>query len=256
MIFKRIASPSTTLQAKALSCAMVKKFLLEAVVDSLESALAAQAAGADRIELCSALELGGLTPGPGLQRQVCQVLNIPVHVLIRTRGGNFECSADEFKTLLEEAAAARRMGAAGIVVGILTSEGRIDVARMQHLVEAAAPLSVTFHRAFDRCLDHDQALQDLLATGCHRLLSSGFGPNASEGKEALKWLREKAEGQVVIMPGGGVSVDNIVDIAQTTHAVEFHFSAIEKTADGGWKPIPEKVAAMRAAITTYFESKN
>jgi copper homeostasis protein len=227
---------------------MVKKFILEAVVDSLDAALAAQTAGADRLELCSGLELGGLTPGIGLIREVCRRVHIPVCVLIRTRGGNFECTQTEFETLLLEAEAAREAGAAGIVAGILNADRRIDVARMKLLVEAASPLPVTFHRAFDRARDREEALADLLETGCQRLLSSGMAATAFEGAEHLKWLRDKAAGQIVIMPGGGITPSNIIQIAVTTSAVEFHCSAIQWMDEQRWVPHPEKISDIQLML--------
>jgi copper homeostasis protein len=235
-----------------LDCVMVKKFLLEAVVDSLDAALAAEAAGADRLELCSALELGGLTPGPGLVHLVCSHVSIPVHVLIRTRSGDFTCTAHEFETLRLEAEMARNCGAAGVVAGILLENGRIDVERMRLLVKAASPAPVTFHRAFDRLADRNDALADLMATGCLRLLSSGMEANAELGAANLQWLRKSSHGWLVVMPGGGVSPENVAQIAAETGAVEFHFSAIRQDAQGKWLPNPEKVRAIKAALETYF----
>lgn len=231
---------------------MIKEFLLEAVVDSLEAALAAEKAGADRLELCSGLELGGLTPGSGLMHAVCDRVRIPVHVLIRTRGGNFECSQAEFETLLLEAEAAREAGAAGIVAGILLADGQIDIVRMRLLVEAASPLPVTFHRAFDRVADRDRAVADLLETGCDRLLSSGMAANAFEGRQTLGWLRAQAEGRLVVMPGGGVTAANVTQIAEATGAIEFHFSAIQLTEDGRWIPHPDKVRDIKSTLNDYF----
>jgi copper homeostasis protein len=234
---------------------MMKRYLLEAVVDSLEAALAAEAAGADRLELCAALELGGLTPGMGLMRAVCGHVGIPVHVLVRTCGGAFTCTDGEYETLLLDVVAAREAGASGIVAGILQADGRIDVPRMARLTAVAAPLPVTFHRAFDRVADREQALADLLATGCHRLLSSGFAASAAEGAANLQWLRTHGDGWLVVVPGGGVTADNVADLAASTEAIEFHFSAIAKGADGHWAPVPDKVRAIRAALEKTFESK-
>ncbi len=233
---------------------MVKEFLTEAVVDSLEAALAAEAAGADRLELCAALELGGITPGMGLMRAVCTRVQIPVFVLIRSRGGSFECSPLEFETLMLEGQAALTAGVSGIVAGILTAEGRIDVPRMQELVRAVHPLPVTFHRAFDRARDRDEAVADLLATGCQRLLSSGMTADALAGAATLQWLRTQTAGQLIVMPGGGITADNITAIADATEAVEFHFSAIQKTDDGKWLPSPEKVSAICKILHDRIES--
>jgi copper homeostasis protein len=233
---------------------MVKKFLIEAVVDSLDAALAAQAAGADRLELCSALELGGLTPGAGLMQIVCAQVRIPVHILLRTRSGDFECTQAEFETLLLEVKVARLAGAEGIVVGILLPNGRIDVARMRLLVEAAAPMSVTFHRAFDRLTNRNLALADLLSTGCQRLLSSGLASSAEIGGSTLQWLRAHSNGWLVVMPGGGITADNAAAIALATGAIEFHFSAIAQDDNGRWEPNPDKVRAIKAVLETYFST--
>jgi copper homeostasis protein len=248
---------------------MAKDFLIEAVVDSLDAALTAEAAGADRLELCSGLELGGLTPGAGLVASVCLAVQIPVHVLLRTRGGDFLCTDAEFETLLVEAEAARAMGAAGIVAGILLPNGCIDLERMRILVQAAAPMPVTFHRAFDRVADHQSSVAALLQTGCNRLLSSGFCGAASEGAAELRWLRERLGEKVVVMPGGGVTASNVAQIAEITGAKEFHFSAIQQVPSKmesfpkwmkgqlplTWVPAPDKVAAIKTALTRYFDTK-
>ena len=248
---------------------MLKRFIIEAVVDSLDAALAAEAAGADRLELCSGLDLGGLTPGGGLLASVCAAVQIPVHVLLRTRGGDFLCSESEFETLLVETEAAREMGAAGIVVGILLPDGRIDVSRMRILVQAAAPMPVTFHRAFDRVTNRESGLADLLQTGCNRLLASGLAGSAVEGAETLAWLQKNLGERLIVMPGGGVTADNVRGIAKTTGAVEFHLSAIRQEPSKmtfqpawqahdqpkTWVPAPEKVAALRTVLTEYFTEK-
>ncbi len=248
---------------------MPSQFTIEAVVDSLDAALAAEAAGADRLELCSGLDLGGLTPGGGLLASVCLAVQIPVHVLLRTRGGDFLCTDAEFETLLIEAEAAREMGAAGIVAGILLPDGRIDVARMRLLVQTAAPMPVTFHRAFDRVTDRESGLVDLLQTGCNRLLASGLAGSAQEGAENLAWLQKQAGDRLIVMPGGGVTADNVRGIAEITGAVEFHLSAIRQEPSKmtfhptwqsneqtkTWVPAPEKVAALKAVLTEYFTEK-
>lgn len=248
---------------------MEREFLIEAVVDSVEAALAAEAAGADRLELCSGLELGGLTPGAGLLRQVCAVASVPVHVLLRPRGGDFMYSKGEFETLMHEIDACKEAGAAGIVVGILLPNGQIDVARMQAFVEAADSLPVTFHRAFDRVADRRAAVEELLQTGCNRVLTSGFCGAAADGTSSLRWLREVLGERVVVMPGGGVNAGNASQIALATGASEYHLSAIQLVPShmayfpewmpgdrpGTWMPAPEKVAALKAELIRHFESK-
>lgn len=227
---------------------MVKRYLLEAVVDSVDAALAAQEAGADRLELCSGLELGGLSPGPGLVKSVLRQVSIPVHVLLRTRSGDFQCTEGEYETLLAEVRAIRQIGADGVVLGILDDHGHVDVARMQALVREAGHMSVTFHRAFDRVADTGRAAADLAATGCSRLLSSGFAPNASEGAAALRRLREQVGPWIVVMPGGGITPANAAEIAKQTEAVELHFSAIRQDPVGRWVPDADKVRAIRQVL--------
>jgi copper homeostasis protein len=245
---------------------MAGKYLIEAVVDSVEAAVAAEAAGADRLELCSGLEVGGLTPGAGLLAGVCAAVRIPVFVLLRPRGGDFLYTTEEFETILREAEAARDMGAKGVVAGMLLANGQIDVVRMKELIKVAAPLPVTFHRAFDRVADLAQAWEELLQTGCKRLLCSGLAASAAEGIETLKWLQERSNEDVVIMPGGGVTADNVQCIAAATGAREFHFSAIQRVnskmqyhpawmdADTAqtWVPAPEKVAQIKQILDEYF----
>jgi copper homeostasis protein len=242
-----------------------KPFLIEAVVDSLEAALSAEVAGADRLELCSALEIGGITPGRGLMEAVCKEVKIPVFVLIRPRGGDFLYSEGEFETLILEAEAAREAGAAGIVAGMLLANGHLDVVRMNLLCQAASPLGVTFHRAFDRAVDRVEVLTELLQTGCNRLLSSGMAANAVLGSSKLREVREHVGSQIEVMPGGGITAENVAKIAETTGAREFHFSAIKQVESGMrfqrrgmetpivWVPAPEKVMAIRSKLEQYFE---
>ncbi len=199
--------------------------LLEICVDSLESALIAQAGGADRIELCCALECGGLTPSPGLLQQVRSLLNIPVQVLIRPRSGDFCYSEREFEVMWEDILFAKLNGANGVVIGILNPDGRIDIARTKDLVEAARPLNVTFHRAFDFSRDPYQALEDVISTGADRILSSGQCQSAFMGITLLSELVALAGERIVIMPGAGINSQNITNIIQETKATEIHLSA-------------------------------
>jgi copper homeostasis protein len=245
---------------------MARKYLIEAVVDSLDSALAAERAGADRLELCSGLDLGGLTPGAGVIKHVRGAVRIPIHVLLRPRGGDFLYSEAEFETLLAEVEAAKSMGVEGIVVGILLPSGRIDVPRMQALVQAAGSMNVTFHRAFDRIRDLAEGLQDLKQTGCNRLLCSGLASNAWEGVSQMNFLCKNAGPDMAIMPGGGITAANVLNIADRTGAHEFHFSAIKTIstkmsfhsgwAQGDqpktWVPAPEKVKEIKQLLEQYF----
>ncbi|MGE5561638.1 MAG: copper homeostasis protein CutC [Chloroflexota bacterium] len=199
---------------------------LEVCVDSVESALAAEAGGADRIELgADLLRTGGITPSLGLLAAVLEAVTLPVHVLIRPRGGDFCYTDTEFAIMKRDLETVRSLGAAGVVTGILRPDGGIDRTRMAELVSIARPLSVTFHRAFDLAADPLRALEDVIALGCDRLLTSGQERTASEGRDLLAKLVVQAAGRIVIMPGAGVSEENIAELARTVGAREYHSSA-------------------------------
>jgi copper homeostasis protein len=204
---------------------MTDQPLLEIAANSLASARAAQDGGADRIELCAGLEVGGLTPSPGLLALVCGQLSIPVHVLIRPRAGDFAYSQDEHRTMLADIAQCRAAGCAGIVTGALDPEGDVDTPRCRELVEAAGAMHVTFHRAIDVSRDPKQALEAVIALGCGRVLSSGAAPSAPEGVALLRRLRQRAAGRIVVMPGAGIHAGNIAALRRDTGATEFHASA-------------------------------
>eukprot|EP00811_Abedinium_folium_P004847 NODE_14464_length_1108_cov_2.195719.p1 GENE.NODE_14464_length_1108_cov_2.195719~~NODE_14464_length_1108_cov_2.195719.p1 ORF type:complete len:255 (+),score=70.29 NODE_14464_length_1108_cov_2.195719:116-880(+) len=199
--------------------------LLEICVDSVESAIAAEEGGAARIELCSGLTDGGVTPSAGLMQAVRRAVRIPVFVLVRPRPGDFLYTENEFAVMLADVAATVRAGCNGVVVGVLQAHGRVDVGRTQRLVEAARPLAVTFHRAFDMACEPLAALEDVVATGATRLLTSGQAATAMEGWELLAQLVGHATGRVVIMPGGGVTEQNCAELARRTGARELHASA-------------------------------
>jgi len=199
-------------------------FIVEICVDSVESALTAREAGASRIELCSALSEGGLTPSHGLIDAVKSNVTIEINVLIRPRGGDFLYSDSEFGVMRRDIEIAGEAGADGIVTGILMSDGRIDIERTTLLVEYASPMKVTFHRAFDMCRDGRKALNDVIMTGAARLLTSGQAKKAVEGAEMIKSLVQAAGERIIIMPGSGIDEYNIATLAKTTGAHEFHLS--------------------------------
>jgi len=198
---------------------------LEACVDSVESALSAQAGGADRVELCDNLLEGGTTPSAGLIALCCERLRIPVHVLVRPRGGDFVYSDVECDVMRRDIAVARQHGAAGVVFGVLLPDGAIDVPRTRELVAAARPLAVTFHRAFDFTADPDEALDDLIALGVDRLLTSGQAPKASEGTGTLARLVRRAAGRIAIAAGGGLSEENVLQVVEQSGVSEVHVRA-------------------------------
>jgi len=199
--------------------------LIEIAVFSLEAALAAANAGAHRIELCSAPAEGGLTPSAATMRLTRKYVKIPVYVMIRPREGDFCYTDKEFETMLLDVTAAKFIGMEGVVTGVLNSDGTIDEERMAILVETAAPMNVTFHRAFDMARDQTEALEAVIRTGCARVLSSGALPTAEQGAENLADLVKKADNRISIMPGCGVNKKNITQIATLTGAKEIHLSA-------------------------------
>ncbi|HEV3414990.1 MAG TPA: copper homeostasis protein CutC [Puia sp.] len=199
--------------------------LLEICAFNLPSALAAQRAGADRIEFCSGPEEGGVTPSAGLIRAARELLRIPLYPIIRPREGDFLYSEEEFTVMLRDVELCRGFGCDGVVIGMLLADGRVDQVRCGRLVEAAYPMGVTFHRAFDRAADPFEAIETIIRIGCERILTSGQRPVAMEGAELLHELVRGADERIVIMPGSGVRASNIAELAAKTGAVEFHTSA-------------------------------
>jgi copper homeostasis protein len=198
---------------------------LEICAFNLPSALAAQRAGADRIELCSGPEEGGVTPSAGLIRTARELLQVSLYPIIRPREGDFFYSEEEFRVMLRDLGWCKEIGCDGVVIGMLLADGRVDQSRCARLVEMAYPMGVTFHRAFDRAADPFESLETIIRIGCERILTSGQRPVAMEGAELLRELVREADGRIVIMPGSGVRSDNIGELARKTGAVEFHTSA-------------------------------
>ncbi|MFA7543738.1 MAG: copper homeostasis protein CutC [Candidatus Cloacimonadaceae bacterium] len=199
--------------------------LLEVCVDSLESALIAQEAGADRIELCSALELGGLTPSAGLIRRVRAALDIDIHVLIRCRAGDFCYTDAEIETMLYDADYAKSCGVNGVVFGALNPDGEIDTHSLGLIRAACEPLSITFHRAFDFCPKPLDRLESLIEQKIDRVLTSGAYPSALEGVMKLAKLHNQAAGRIRILAGGGINSQNALELVEKSGVQELHFSA-------------------------------
>jgi copper homeostasis protein len=199
--------------------------VLEICAFNLPAALAAQRAGADRIELCAGPEEGGVTPSAGLIRMARVALRVPLYPIIRPREGDFLYSEEEFQVMLRDVEICKEIGCDGVVIGILLADGSVDQSRCARLVEAAYPMGVTFHRAFDRAANPFVTLEAIIRIGCERILTSGQRPVAMEGAELLRELIREADERIVIMPGSGVRASNIAELAATTGAVEFHTSA-------------------------------
>jgi copper homeostasis protein len=197
---------------------------LEICAGSLHSALAAQAGGAQRIELCDNLEQGGTTPSPGIILQAVKLLKIPVFVLIRPRPGDFLYSDEEFKAMRDDIRYCKEIGTKGVVLGILRSDGYIDLDRTAELVELARPMQVTFHRAFDMTPDPFRAMEEIVSLGIDRILTSGQQATAVEGAALIRELVQIANSRITIMPGSGINEENVVELIQNTGVREVHAS--------------------------------
>ena len=196
---------------------------LEVCCGDLQSVRAAIEGGAHRVELCEALELDGLTPSEAMMESAIG-MGIPVQVLIRVRKGDFVYSKDEICKMQNDIRLARKLGAAGVVIGALMPDGSIDEEAIRCMMDEAEGLSVTFHRAFDVCRKPEEALEKIISIGCHRLLTSGQATTAEQGIPMLKKLVEQADGRIIIMPGAGVNPQNASRILEETGALEIHGS--------------------------------
>jgi len=199
--------------------------LLEIASNSVASALAAQAGGADRIELFDNLAQGGTTPSRGSVAVARDRLHIPLFVLIRPRPGDFHYDAQETEIMLRDIESCRQLGCDGVVIGALTLDGDVDVPLCRELVAAAGPLGITFHRAFDAARDLPAAMEQVIALGCHRILSSGGAANAMAGRHVLRQLATQAGDRIRLMAGAGLDAGNIADVATRSGCDELHASA-------------------------------
>ena len=201
---------------------MLQKIAVEVCVDSVVSAIAAERGGATRVELCGSLMEGGVTPSAGLMEVTRTAVSVNLHVMIRPRGGDFCYEADEFEIMRRDIECAQRLGANGVVFGILDINGNVDVERTRQLVKLARPLEVTFHRAFDMTADLFRALEEVCATGANRLLTSGGEQTSRQGCETIARLVQQARGRIVIMPGSGIKPENARALVEQTGAKEIH----------------------------------
>ena len=202
----------------------MSSYLLECCVDSAESALLAEKGGADRLELCSNLIIGGTAPTLALYRQIRRHSSIRIHALIRPRFGDFLYSQEEFQIILEEVKQFRQAGAEGVVIGCLTPEGRLDMEAMKQLMEAAEGMSVTLHRAFDMCRDPFEALEQAKALGINTILTSGQAPSCLEGIELLKKLQAQAGPDLTILAGAGINAGAVRTLLEQTSLTAYHMS--------------------------------
>ena len=202
----------------------MRKFIFEVCANSLQSAIAAETGGADRIELCAQLDAGGITPSAATLKLAVKKLSIPVFVLIRPRSGDFIYDDTDFAVIKEDILFAKEAGAAGVVIGLLKHNGEVDIERTTELVNLARPMQFTFHRAFDRTPDPLAALEDIIKTGADRILTSGQQKSALTGKELLKTIVEKAGERIIILAGAGINPGNVSEIISFTGANEIHAS--------------------------------
>ena len=221
--------------------ARTHRVLVEAAVESADAAVAVAEAGAERIELCANLTEGGTTPSLGTIGATLARVQVPVFVMIRPRGGDFLYTPIELDVMMRDIAAARSAGAHGIVIGVLRSDGTVDIPRTRALVEATRPLPVTFHRAFDLAADLGAALDALVECGVERVLTSGGASRAGDAIDTLAQLVRRSRGRISVMPGGGISAANAARIIEATGAHEIHV--------GGTKLIAGEMQFRRSEIS-------
>lgn len=202
-----------------------KIIMLEIAVFNIESAIVAAVAGADRLELCENPTEGGTTPSYGTLKIVRQKISIPVFPIIRPRGGDFLYTEEEFELMKKDILLCKELQFEGVVIGSLNADGTINKKQTKTMVDLAYPMEISFHRAFDRCVDAVQGMEDIIDCGCTRILTSGQVPNAFDGKVLIKTLMEQSGDRIIIMPGSGVRSSNIVELAEFTGAIELHSSA-------------------------------
>ena len=218
---------------------------LEIACFNLDSALIAQKAAADRVELCADMSVGGTTPIIETIQQARKNLSIDLYVMIRPRGGNFVFSEAEFEQMKSEIEIIKKLGVNGFVFGVLKDDKTINIEQNKALVDLAKPFPCTFHRAFDEVLDYEQALEDVISCGFSTILTSGTFPNVMEGKEVLRQLVIQANNRIKIMPGGGLRSTNISELNEMVNANWYHSSAI---TDGSETANPEEIIQLKKKL--------
>lgn len=219
---------------------------LEIACFNLESALIAQENGADRVELCAEMHLGGTTPNIETIKKAKENLSIDVYVMIRPRGGNFVYSKEEFQQMKSEIEAIKKLNINGFVFGILNVDNSVNIEQNTELVNLAKPIPCTFHRAFDEVDNYKLALEDVISCGFKTVLTSGTFPNVMEGKEVLKELVLQANNRIIIMPGGGLRSTNISELDELVNAEFYHSSAI---TDGGETANANEIILLKKKIS-------
>lgn len=225
--------------------------LIEGCVASVPSAGAACRGGADRLELCANLAIGGTTPSTTLFRQVKEISTAKINVLIRPRFGDFLYSPEELEEMTEAVKTFRDLGANGVVLGVLTPDGRLDVEKMARLMACAGDMEVTLHRAFDMARDPFETLEAAVSLGCRTILTSGQAQTATEGAELLAELVRRADGRINIMAGSGVRRDNIAALHEKTGVLAFHTSARRGGLDSGMVYRKEGVSMGLPSLSEY-----
>lgn len=218
------------------------KITLEICIDSIESAVAAKTGGAQRLEVCSGLAVGGTTPSPGLIEQCSLQTSLPLMVMIRPHDGGFIYSEDDIQIMLADIAMAKAMNAQGVVFGVLTPKRTVDQLVTRRLLEAARPMQVTFHRAFDICRDPTQALDSLIELGVDRVLTSGQASTALIGVDLIRQLSDHAAGRIALMPGSGIKPANVGTILQQTQTNEVHASASQAAMSNNNSSEPDSLS--------------
>ena len=206
----------------------MNNFIIEIATSDFASSQAAANGGADRIELCDNLAEGGTTQSKAVIKHCREKLDIQLFPIIRPRGGDFLYNDAEFEIIYNDIELCKELNCDGVVIVLLHTDGSVDIERTSRLVNLAYPMEVTFHRAFDRCKDPFEALEQLIQIGCNRILTSGQKPTAPEGKDLIKQLVSAADERIIIMPGSGVRKENIAMLAQETGATELHSSLRKK----------------------------